>query len=112
MDGVEDPLASGRAPCRRAGAGVCVTASPVLSGVLEMARARKHVICGVGDGPRGYSTINAEGVWSGISADFCRALAAAVLGSNDAVKFRPVLKSEGFSPCSRARSTYSRATSP
>ena len=74
-----------------------VTASPVLAGVLETVRARKHLICGVGDGPKGYSAINAQGVWSGISADFCRALAAAVLGSNDAVKFRPVLKSEGFS---------------
>ena len=67
------------------------------AGVLETVRAREHLICGVGDGPKGYSTVDAEGIWSGISVDFCRALAAAVLGSKDAVKFRPVLKSERFS---------------
>ena len=74
-----------------------VAASPVLASVLEAVRAREHLICGVGDGPKGYSTVDAEGVWSGISVDFCRALAAAVLGSKDAVKFRPVHKSEHFS---------------
>jgi general L-amino acid transport system substrate-binding protein len=67
------------------------------NGVLETVRARGHLLCGVGNGPKGYSSINGEGVWSGISVDFCRALAAAVLGNKDAVQFRPVLKSEGFS---------------
>jgi general L-amino acid transport system substrate-binding protein len=51
----------------------------------------------VGNGPKGYSTVDAEGVWSGISVDFCRALAVAVLGNKDAVKFRPVLETERFS---------------
>jgi general L-amino acid transport system substrate-binding protein len=74
-----------------------VAASPVLAGVLETVRAREHLICGVGDGPKGYSTVDAEGAWSGMSVDFCRALAAAVLGNKDAVKFRPVLKTEHFS---------------
>jgi general L-amino acid transport system substrate-binding protein len=69
-------------------------ASPVLAGVLETVRTRERVICGVGDGPRGYSTLDSEGVWTGISADFCRALAAAVLGNKDAVKFRQVKRSE------------------
>ncbi|MBO0742515.1 MAG: amino acid ABC transporter substrate-binding protein [Hyphomicrobiaceae bacterium] len=67
------------------------------AGVLETVRARDHLVCGVGDGPKGYSTVNAAGVWSGISVDFCRAVAAAVLGDKDAVKFRPVQKAERFS---------------
>jgi general L-amino acid transport system substrate-binding protein len=79
------------------GLAAVVAASPVLAGVLETVRARGHLICGVGDGPKGYSTINSEGVWSGISVDFCRALAAAVLGSKDAVKFRLVFTTERFS---------------
>lgn len=66
-------------------------------GVLETVRARGHLICGVGDGPKGYSTVSAEGVWTGISVDFCRALAAAVLGGKDAVKFRMVSPAERFS---------------
>jgi general L-amino acid transport system substrate-binding protein len=93
-----------RSPLRRAlrfaaalAVAALVTASPVLAGVLETVRARERLICGVGDGPKGYSTVSPEGAWSGISVDFCRALAAAVLGSKDAVKFRPVSKSERFS---------------
>ncbi len=74
-----------------------VAATPVLASVLEAVRAREHLVCGVGDGPKGYSTVDAEGIWSGISVDFCRALAVAVLGNKDAVKFRPVLKTERFS---------------
>jgi general L-amino acid transport system substrate-binding protein len=66
-------------------------------GVLESVRARGHLICGVGDGPTGYSTVNGQGVWAGISVDFCRALAAAVLGSKDAVKFRLLSAGERFS---------------
>src|SRR5262249_50059318 len=68
-----------------------------LAGVLETVRARDHLLCGVGDGPKGYSTVNGAGVWSGISVDFCRALATAVLGNKEAVKFRPIYKSERFS---------------
>lgn len=68
------------------------------AGVLAHIQARGHLICGVGEGPRGYSTLSGDGVWSGISTDFCRALAAAVLGNRDAVKFRPVTKGERFAP--------------
>jgi general L-amino acid transport system substrate-binding protein len=64
---------------------------------LQAMQARGHLVCGVGDGPKGYSTLSREGTWTGISVDFCRALAAAVLGSRDAVKFRPVSPGERFS---------------
>jgi general L-amino acid transport system substrate-binding protein len=65
-------------------------------GVLEAVRARGQILCGVGDGPKGYSYLNPQGQWSGISVDFCRALAAAVLGSKDAVGFRPLSLEEGI----------------
>jgi general L-amino acid transport system substrate-binding protein len=67
------------------------------TGTLETVRARGHLICGVGDGPKGYSTVSGEGAWTGISVDFCKALAAAVLGGRDAVKFRLVSPAERFS---------------
>jgi len=63
-------------------------------GTLAAIRSRGHVVCGVGDGPAGYATTNARGVWSGISADFCRALAAAIVGNKEAVKFRPLAAAE------------------
>jgi general L-amino acid transport system substrate-binding protein len=55
---------------------------------LTAIRDRGHIVCGVGDGSAGYSTTTAQGVWSGIGVDFCRALAAGVVGSKEAVKFR------------------------
>lgn len=58
-------------------------------GVLEAIRARGHVLCGVGEGPKGYSSVDVQGNWTGIGVDFCRALAAAVLGNKGAVTFRP-----------------------
>jgi general L-amino acid transport system substrate-binding protein len=70
---------------------------PAHAGVLETMRARGHLVCGVSDGPQGYSARSAEGVWTGINVDFCKALAAAVLGGTDAVKFRPVSPGERFS---------------
>jgi general L-amino acid transport system substrate-binding protein len=57
-------------------------------GVLEAIRARGHVLCGVGNGPKGYSSVDAQGVWTGIGVDFCRALAVAVLGNKGAVTFK------------------------
>jgi general L-amino acid transport system substrate-binding protein len=67
------------------GAGSRLLAAP---DTLTAIRDRGHIVCGVGDGSAGYSTATAQGVWSGLGVDFCRALAAAVVGSKDAVKFR------------------------
>jgi general L-amino acid transport system substrate-binding protein len=64
--------------------------------VLEAVRARGHVVCGVGSGPKGYSAVNAQGAWSGISVDFCRAIAAGVVGNKDAVKFSIVSPGDGI----------------
>ncbi len=68
---------------------------------LTAIRERGHIVCGVGDGSAGYSTATAQGVWSGIGVDFCRALAAGVMGSKDAVKFRS-LTAEQQIPALRA----------
>ena len=72
------------------------TPSVAAAGMLETVRARGQLNCGVGDGPKGYSSANDSGVWSGISVDFCRALATAVLGNKDAVSFRTVSAREAF----------------
>jgi general L-amino acid transport system substrate-binding protein len=80
------------------GVAALLCAPPCIAGnsVLEKVRAREYVVCGVGENLKGYSTVNSEGVWSGIGVDFCRALAAAALGTKDAVKFRATSKDEGF----------------
>lgn len=74
----------------------CAAECSADAGVLDAIRARGHLVCGVGDGPKGYSALTGEGVWTGIGADFCRALAVAVLDSRDAVKFLLVPPGERF----------------
>lgn len=59
-------------------------------GRLALVRDRGTLICGVNGSLPGFSFLDQEsGEMSGFDADFCRALAAAVLGDAEAVEFRP-----------------------
>jgi general L-amino acid transport system substrate-binding protein len=71
--------------------------APAAAGTLDEVRARGHVLCGVADGPLGFSHIDEQGVWSGLDVDFCAALAAAIFGDKSAVKYRPLMLAERFS---------------
>ena len=53
---------------------------------LERIQARGYIVCGFTRMSRGFSTVDTQGVWSGFDVDFCRALAAAILGKPDAIK--------------------------
>lgn len=65
-------------------------------GKLDEIRARGKLLCGVNTGLLGFSAQTASGVWAGLDADFCRALAAAVLGSADKAEFVPLETNERF----------------
>ena len=52
--------------------------------------------CGVSDGRLGFSSRDAKGRWSGLDVDFCRAVAAAVIGDAERVKFIPLLTAARF----------------
>ncbi len=53
---------------------------------LERIQARGHIVCGFTRASAGFSVVDARGMWTGFDVDFCRALAAAVLGKSDAIK--------------------------
>lgn len=63
---------------------------------LDVVKARGNLRCGVSDGIAGFSEKNASGRWIGLDADFCRAVAAAVLGSPEMVTFVPLKSSARF----------------
>ncbi|HSC93769.1 MAG TPA: transporter substrate-binding domain-containing protein, partial [Burkholderiales bacterium] len=65
-------------------------------------KARGRLRCGVSEGVVGFSGKDASGRWVGLDADFCRAVAAAVLGDPQKVEFRPLKASERF-PALNAR---------
>jgi general L-amino acid transport system substrate-binding protein len=60
-------------------------------GTLAAVQERGQVVCGVNGGLPGMSVLNEEsGVFEGMDADYCRAIAAAVLGDADAVQYTPL----------------------
>ncbi len=63
---------------------------------LETVRARGTLICGVNSQVPGFGFVDADGNFSGVDVDYCRALAAAVFGDANAVEFRPVTAAERF----------------
>jgi len=66
-----------------------VTVDPAQTGgsLLDAVKARGTLICGVSQGLPGFSIQEADGSYSGFDADYCKAIAAAVLGDADAVDF-------------------------
>ncbi|RKY16481.1 MAG: hypothetical protein DRQ55_17905, partial [Planctomycetota bacterium] len=60
-------------------------------GTLAAVQERGQVVCGVNGGLPGMSVLNEEsGVFEGMDADYCRAIAAAVLGDASAVQYAPL----------------------
>ncbi len=54
---------------------------------LAAVKAAGELKCGVNTGLGGFSIPDSSGVWSGLDVDVCRAVAAAVLGDGNKVKF-------------------------
>lgn len=57
---------------------------------LEAVRDRGSIVCGVNETLPGFGIIDEEGNYSGFDIDFCRVVAAAVLGDAEAVDFFPL----------------------
>ena len=60
------------------------------SETLEAVKGKGFVQCGVSQGLPGFSNPDDQGNWTGLDVDFCRAMAAAIFGDADAVKFTPL----------------------
>jgi general L-amino acid transport system substrate-binding protein len=63
---------------------------------LSAVKDRGELICGVSAGIQGFSIADDKGKWSGFDVDFCRAVAAAVLGDGSKVRFVPLGAEERF----------------
>ncbi len=63
---------------------------------LAQVKARGYLICGVSQGLPGFSHKDEKGRWSGLDVDFCRAVAAAVLGKAGKIKLRPLTSQKRF----------------
>ena len=84
-----------------------VVAGPLLAaahaGTLDDVRARGKLLCGIGDGLRGFSERDAKGQWRGFDVDFCKAVAAAVFGDGQKVEYVPLPTLDRFQALSGNR---------
>ena len=77
------------------GAGM-FAASMANAGTLDDIKAKGFVQCGVSQGLIGFSNPDAQNNWTGMDVDFCKALAAAIFGDANKVKFSPLSAKERF----------------
>ena len=76
--------------------GLAASATAWAGPMVDKVRARGELVCGVSQGSAGLSLPDSNGRWSGLDVDYCKALAAAVLGSADKVRFVPVSSAQRF----------------
>ena len=77
-------------------AGAALLAGAASAATLDTVKQRGALACGVSQGLPGFSDRDAQQKWSGFDVDFCRAVAAAVLGDPDKVAYTPLNASERF----------------
>ncbi len=65
-------------------------------GTLAAVQARGVLKCGISGSLPGFSSIQPDGTATGFDADYCRAIAAAVLGDSEAVEYTPLTAAERF----------------
>ena len=63
---------------------------------LDAVKSKGYVQCGVSTGLPGFSAADEKGQFTGIDVDMCRAVAAAVFGDANKVKYSPLTAKERF----------------
>jgi general L-amino acid transport system substrate-binding protein len=66
------------------------------SATIDTIKSRGQLVCGVSTGVAGFSLADSKGVTQGIDADTCRAVAAAILGDANKVRFVPTTTTNRF----------------
>jgi general L-amino acid transport system substrate-binding protein len=80
-------------------AGLAVAVLPAWAAggsTLDKVKERGHLECGVHLGLPGFSSPDDKGVWRGLDVDYCRAVAAAIFGDPEKVKYTPTSSQHRF----------------
>jgi general L-amino acid transport system substrate-binding protein len=76
--------------------GLLVAAQGASAQTLKTVKDRGMLNCGANGTLAGFGLPDAQGNWTGLDVDFCRAVAAAVLGDAKKVKFVPLTAKDRF----------------
>jgi len=63
---------------------------------VDAIKARGELICGVMEGTAGFARADSQGKWVGLDVDVCRAVAAAIFGDSEKVKYVPLTSQQRF----------------
>jgi general L-amino acid transport system substrate-binding protein len=69
---------------------------------LDLIKKRGVIVCGVQPGVLGFAAVDQSGRYTGLDVDICRALAAAIFGTPDKVRFVPAATVDAFLKSSEA----------
>ncbi|HET7166545.1 MAG TPA: amino acid ABC transporter substrate-binding protein [Pseudolabrys sp.] len=75
---------------------VAVAAQGASAQTLKAVKDRGMLNCGANGSLAGFGLPDAQGKWTGLDVDFCRAIAAAVLNDADKVKYVPLSAKDRF----------------
>ena len=75
---------------------VALASTALAQGRLAEIQQRGALRCGVNATLPGFGVVDSDGNFSGFDVDFCKAIAAAVLGDANAVEYRPLTAGERF----------------
>ena len=73
-----------------------IAATAATAGTLDDVKSKGFVQCGVNTSLMGFGFPDDQNNWTGMDVDFCRAVAAAVFGDAQKVKFTPLTAKERF----------------
>ncbi|RXJ75894.1 amino acid ABC transporter substrate-binding protein [Arcobacter sp. F155] len=77
-------------------AALAMTASVSMADTLDDTKKKGYLSCGLNTGLPGFAAPDTDGVWKGMDVDFCKAVAAAVLGDASKVKYAHLNAKERF----------------
>jgi general L-amino acid transport system substrate-binding protein len=63
---------------------------------MKTIKSRGELVCGVSTGLGGFSVPDSAGKWTGLDVDYCKAVAAAILGDASKVKYQALTAQQRF----------------
>jgi general L-amino acid transport system substrate-binding protein len=63
---------------------------------LDTIKQRGTLVCGVNPSLPGFAAADSQGNWTGLDVDFCKAIAASILGDDKKIKWVPLNASQRF----------------
>jgi general L-amino acid transport system substrate-binding protein len=75
---------------------ICVGGAQAQTGLLAQIKTKGVLTCGVGPGLAGFGIPDAQGAWSGLDVDLCKAISAAIFNDPNKVKYIPLSSKDRF----------------